>query len=145
MSFSDATDLGTFLVAFFGVCLVVSQLRQQERAMKAEFGNLYVQRFWQIDDARILLKESDPIRLQHDRRYLRLFEDEFEVAKIGLLDGKQWDVWHGVLDDERARQRVIANLLTCDNEGAEFDLLRRCLAQRESEGGPHKISRCAAG
>jgi hypothetical protein len=34
------------------------QLHEQRRAVRAEFGNLYIQRYWDTDDA-LLLEASD--------------------------------------------------------------------------------------
>lgn len=46
--------LGTLLTAIVGLSLVGWQLHEQRRTMRAEFGNLYIQRYWDIDDALLL-------------------------------------------------------------------------------------------
>jgi hypothetical protein len=51
--------IGTLAVAVAGLGLIIEQLRLQRRAMRAEFGNLYIERYWQIDDE-LLLEERAP-------------------------------------------------------------------------------------
>src|SRR3954468_16244014 len=98
--------LGTMVIAIVGLSLVGWQLREQRRAMRAEFGNLYIQRYWQIDDDLLLEAKGSDRHKQHRHRYLRLFEDEFDVALLGFLDGEQWRAWHSVLDNPAALVRV---------------------------------------
>ena len=52
--------------------------------MQAEFGNLYIQRYWNIDDDLLLALKGSEKHRRHGRRYLRLFEDEFDVASLGF-------------------------------------------------------------
>jgi len=73
--------------------------------MRAEFGNLYIERYWQIDDDLLLEPKGSERHRQHRHRYLRLFEDEFDVAYLDFLDPQQWEAWHSVLDDPRALLR----------------------------------------
>ena len=136
--------LGTLLVAIVGLSLVVWQLREQRRGMRAEFGNLYVQRYWQIDDDLLLEPKGSDKHRQHRHRYLRLFEDEFDVAALGFLDRKQWDAWHGVLADRASLDRVKDDLSVCDPKEDSFARLRACIAQRESERRPHAVAACSS-
>ena len=137
--------LGTLVVAIGGLSLVVWQLREQRRGMRAEFGNLYVQRYWQIDDDLLLEPKGTDIHRRHRHRYLRLFEDEFDVAELGFLDSKQWEAWHGLLADPKALEQVKDDLATCNPTGDAFTRLRACIAQRENGGGAHKIANCRGG
>ncbi len=68
--------LGTLVTAVVGLSLVAWQLREQRRGMRAEFGNLYIERYWQIDDHLLLEPKGSERHRQHRHRYLRLFEDE---------------------------------------------------------------------
>lgn len=135
--------LGTLVTAIVGLGLVVWQLRQQRRTMRAEFGNLYIERYWQIDDDLLLERKGSKRHRQHRHRYLRLFEDEFDVAKLGFLDLKQWRAWHGVLNDTGARELVRDDLQVCDPKGDSFRRLRACIAQHERDGVGHDVRRCA--
>src|SRR5689334_21243876 len=105
--------LGTLAVAMVGLALVVWQLREQRRGMRAEFGNLYVQRYWEIDDDLLLETKGSDRHRQHRHRYLRRFEDEYDVAALGFLDARQWQAWHGVLDADSSRERVKDDLEVC--------------------------------
>lgn len=129
-------------MAIVGLGLVVWQLREQRRAMRAEFGNLYVQRYWEIDDDLLLEPKGTDKHRQHRHRYLRLFEDEFDVAALGFLDSRQWEVWHGVLDNESALAKVKDDLELCDPVGSSFERLRGCIAQRDLERISHSAERC---
>lgn len=130
--------LGLLLVA----CVGLKQLVDIKRASRAAASSAYVQRYWQIaDDLR--RAGSDPHRIHEDPRYLQLLDDELAVAAIGLLEEQQWATWHGVLDEEPARTRVVDALQVCDPGTVGFPRLRRCLDQRQRDGARHDISRCA--
>ena len=81
--------LGTLVAAVVGLSLVAWQLREQRRGMRAEFGNLYIERYWQIDDDLLLEPKGSERHRQHRHRYLRLFEDEFDGAYLDFLDPRQ--------------------------------------------------------
>jgi hypothetical protein len=78
--------LGTLVAAGVELSLVGWQLRQQGIEMQAEFGNLYIQRCWDIDDDLLLALKGSEEHRRHRHRYLRLFEDEFDVASLGFLN-----------------------------------------------------------
>ena len=137
--------LGTLTVAVVGLGLVVWQLREQRRGMRAEFGNLYVQRYWEIDDDLLLERKGTDKHRQHRHRYLRLFEDEFDVAALGFLDSRQWEAWHGVLDADGSRARVKDDLEVCDPDGYSFMRLRACIAQRDGDRSAHSVEECRGG
>ena len=137
--------IGTLIATVVGLSLVAWQLREQRRAMRAELGNLYVQRYWLIDDDLLLTPKGSDLHLRHRHRYLRLFEDEFDVAALGFLDLQQWEAWHGVLTDPRTLNQVTADLADCNEAGDLFLRLRACVAQRDREGGPHDAARCYGG
>jgi hypothetical protein len=135
--------LGTLVTAIVGLSLVGWQLREQRRAMRAEFGNLYIQRYWDIDDALLLEAKGSDLHKQHRHRYLRLFEDEFDVATLGFLDRRQWSVWHSVLDDPRVLVRVQEDLHVCNPAEDQFRRLRTCIRQRDREGVAHDAANCS--
>ncbi len=135
--------LGTLLTAAVGLALVGWQLREQRRALRADFGNLYIQRYWEIDDALLLEPKDTERHRRHRHRYLRLFEDEFDVAGLGFLDAQQWRAWHSILDEPKAMALVRDDLRTCDEAGERFQNLRACIAQRDAEGRPHDIASCS--
>lgn len=143
MDAATLVGLGTLTTAVVGLGLVNLQLRAQRRATKAELGNLYVQRYWTIDDDLLLEPKESPKHKQHRHRYLRLFEDEFEAARLDFLDDKQWAVWHSVLDDQATADRVVEDLAVCDPEQGQFQHLRACIAQRQRESGSHRSPACA--
>lgn len=134
--------LGTLDTAVIGLTLVGWQLREQRRGMRAEFGNLYIERYWQIDDALLLERKGTEKHRQHRHRYLRLFEDEFDVATLGFLDADQWRAWHAVLDDSKAQLRIKDDLNVCNPSDDQFRRIRACLKQRDTEGGAHGIADC---
>jgi hypothetical protein len=133
--------LGTLVAAVVGLTLVGRQLREQRRAMRAEFGNLYIQRYWDIDDDLLFEAKGSKRHEQHRRRYLRRFEDEFDVAYLGFLDKQQWKAWHSVVDDPRALDRVRDDLRVCDPVSNEFRRLRACIAQRDRDAF-HDVAHC---
>lgn len=77
--------------------------------MRADFGNLYIERYWNIDDALLIEPKDEELHRHHRHRYIRLFEDEFDVANLGFLDARQWEAWHSLLDDPKQLARATAN------------------------------------
>ncbi|KQP78861.1 hypothetical protein ASF37_10185 [Aeromicrobium sp. Leaf289] len=144
MDFASWLSLGTLVTLAIGLGVLAWHARGQRRMRRAEYGNVYIQRHWQIEDDVLVADEGSPQHQMHLQRYLRLLEDEFDAATLRFLDLPQWAVWHGVLDDDRARQRVTEALHACDPAAGEFRRLKRCLAQRERDRARHDISRCKA-
>lgn len=141
---SDATwiGIGTLVTAIVGLSLVGWQIREQRRALRAEFGNLYIERYWQIDDDLLIERKGSKKHRQHRHRYLRLFEDEFDVAHLGFLDAEQWQAWHSMLNDSKVLCRVKDDLRVCNPEGDEFRRLRACVKQREQGQRSHTVAKC---
>lgn len=133
---------GTLVTAILGLTIVGGQLREQRRAMRAQFDNLYIERYWQIDDALLFERKDTERHRQHQHRYLRLFEDEFDVARLGFLDSKQWQTWHSVLDDGKLLGLVRKDLVACNPDGDEFLRLRTCINQRLGEAATHAAKNC---
>jgi hypothetical protein len=110
--------------------------------MQAEFDNLYIQRYWSIDDDLLLALKGSEEHRRHRHRYLRLFEDEFDVASLGFLNTQQWRAWHSVLDGQKALSRVKDDLTVCNPAEDEFERLRACIRQREREAKVHDVANC---
>ncbi|WP_193605246.1 hypothetical protein [Nocardioides dongkuii] len=142
MNAATAVGIGTLATAIAGLSLVGWQLHEQRRAMRAEFGNLYIGRYWQIDDALLFEAKGSARHNQHRHRYLRLFEDEFDVASLGFLERRQWCAWHSVLDDAPALSRVKSDLAESAPDDTSFQRLRACIAQRDREARPHDVADC---
>jgi hypothetical protein len=138
VNISDWLALGTFIVAVVGVVGGLMALRQGNRQQKLELGNLYIQRYWEIDDELLQLPKGSPEHRQSRHRYLRLCEDEFEAARRGWFDERQWSVWHEWLTKSRTAEMVASDLKSCDPETTRFDLVRACL----TSGPGHSWEQC---
>lgn len=142
MEASSWIGIGTLVVAVVGLGFISRQLQEQRRAQRAEFGNLYIQRYWAIDDDLLMEAKVSPRHKQHRHRYLRLFEDEFDVARLGFLDLRQWGAWHALLDDPGMTSRVTGDLDACDPTADQFLRIRACIDQRNRDQGPHTWQSC---
>lgn len=105
-----------------------------------ELGNLYIKRYWEIDDDLLILPKGSPEHTRARYRYLRLSEDEFEAASRRWLDKKQWVVWHEWLTQPKAQDKLREDLSRCSSDPADFDRLQRCLRS----GVNHSWSSCQA-
>lgn len=131
----------TLLVAAIGVVLAMRELKQGNRQQLLELGNLYIQRYWQIDDDLLRLPKGSAEHTHARHRYLRLCEDELEAARNGWLDPAQWEVWHSWIARAAAQRQIALDLEACDRDGTGFDHIRDCL----SSGPGHAVINCAAG
>lgn len=133
-------ETSTLVVAVGGVTLAMRELRQGNRQQRLELGNLYIQRYWQIDDDMLRLPKGSQEHTHSRHRYLRLCEDEFEAARNGWLDDAQWAVWHSWLTRENGQWQLKSDLDACDLSAAGFEHVRNCL-----EGGvEHSWDECRA-
>jgi hypothetical protein len=62
---------------------VAWQLREQRRGMHAEFGNLYIVRYWQIDDDLLLEPKGSERHRQH------LLTERFGMVRC-MTEGDEW-------------------------------------------------------
>jgi hypothetical protein len=131
---------GTLVVAVVGVVGGLLALRQGNRQQMLELGNLYIQRYWTIDDDLLRLRKGTPEHKQARHRYLRLCEDEYEGARRDWFDGSQWTTWHEWLTAPNTREIVADDLKVCDPEETRFECLRACL----KSGPEHPWKQCAA-
>lgn len=138
-------EIVTALAATVGLFFAGWQLREQTRQKRLNLGQFYIERYWSIDDQLLLATKGASDHRQHRHRYLRLFEDEFDAARLKWLDAEQWTVWHAYLDNPQQAELVADDLAICDPEGQNFVLLRTCLHQRANDGRPHRSKTCAAG
>lgn len=136
MDLSTGIDMATLLVAVVGVVWGLVELTQSRRQQRLELGNLYIQRFWQIDDDLLRFSKGSADHRQARHRYLRLCEDEFEAAANNWLDQQQSAVWHGWIATESQRVLLIDDLQTCDPESTRFEHIRSCLARPSNHSWP---------
>lgn len=127
MDISLWLQLGTLVVAMGGVAGGLLTLRQGNRQQMLELGNLYIKRYWEIDDDLLILTKDSAEHRRAQHRYLRLCEDEFEAASRKWLDPKQWVVWHAWLTTKKARNRLDGDLLACSSDPEDFERVRACL------------------
>ena len=113
--------------------IALTQSRKQQRL---ELGNLYIQRFWQIDDDLLRFAKGTAEHRQARHRYLRLCEDEFDAAAHDWLDQRQWAVWHGWLAAETQRPVLRDDLQTCDPDSSRFERIRKCLSRPNGHPWP---------
>ena len=140
MDLSLGLELGTLVVAVIGVVGGLMALRQGNRQQLLELGNLYIQRYWAIDDDLLRLPKGSTEHKQARHRYLRLCEDEFEAARRGWFDESQWTAWHGWLADPATAVVITEDLEVCDPKANRFEYVRACL----KSGPAHPWKTCAA-
>ena len=112
------------------VLIAATGVFAQSRTRKFSLAQVYVQRYWQIDDD--LPPDGS---LNHDsanvRRYLRLCEDEFDAARQGWIDVAVWRDWH---------DSILPRLRKLDLEHVRnFEQLKLCREQRQRD---HKATKC---
>lgn len=101
-----------------------------------ELGNLYIKRYWEIDDDLLILPKGSPEHKRARHRYLRLCEDEFEAASRGWLDEKQWVVWHEWLTRAKAHDILRKDLSLCSSDPADFERVQGCLGSGVNHSWP---------
>lgn len=87
----------TLLAIVFAVLQLVGDRNQRHR----EFENLYVQRYWNLEDSlsdEVYLNKSDvQPTLGSDYRlivsYLRLCEDQIDIRREGFVTDRTWKIW----------------------------------------------------
>jgi hypothetical protein len=126
---SLAVQVVTACIALVGVIWGLIELTQARRQQRLELGNLYIQRYWSIDDDLLKAPKGSKEHQQAQHRYLRFCEDEFEAAIDGWLDLKQWRVWHRWLTHASQQTKLRGDLDLCDPQGERFEHLRACLAR----------------
>lgn len=143
--FDAITSIATLLavgVAAVGVVFTLRQVKHQTRQQKLELGNLYLTRYWQIDDNLLLSEKGTDDHARHRHRYLRLCEDEYEAARRDWLDSGQWEAWHEWLVSDRTIGLLEADLELCDPQGTRFSSIRRCIEQVGRDGKTHAAGSC---
>ncbi len=121
---SVISDIATVATAV-GVLLAAAGLIAQARQRKFGLAQIYIQRYWDLDD----LKRLDPGQNAHTISYLRLCEDEYEVARLGWIDSGVWRVWH---------DGIRAGIKYLDIPDTEYALIRRC----HDQGSGHRAHKC---
>ena len=124
MTVADIASIVTAVGVFFAVIGLFAQTRQR----KFGLAELYIQRYWQIDDAMKLAVAEGKSDAVDQARYLVLCEDEYEVAQLGWIDANVWTAWHEAIVNG-TRSAVLPE------DG--FRLLKAC-----RNGQPHKPYQC---
>lgn len=109
------------------VLIAAASLFAQSRARKFGLAQVYIKRYWEVDEF-LLHDRFPPPDSPNARRYLRLCEDEFDVVRQGWIDVAIWRTWH-----EGIRSQV--ELLRLDV--SEYDHLKRCMDDHD-----HTPTRC---
>jgi len=92
-----------------GVLLLVPQLRMAQRQRHRQFEDLYIQRYWTINDQSgdLTLTGSD-VKQRNAVAYFRLSEDQMEMRRAGWITDDTWRLWvdgiaRAMRSDELAR------------------------------------------
>lgn len=113
-----------------GVLLAAVGLFAQVRQRKFALEQMYIERYWAIDDDWTLSRHSGSPDTAHRERYWRLCEDEFEIARLGWIGARVWDVWHdGIVTAINANRPAFGT----------YHLLDTCMTQAE-----HRARECPA-
>lgn len=75
------------------VLLAAAGLFAQTHQRKFGIAQLYIERYWHVDEAFLTNPRPNPDS-PDARRYLRLCEDEYDVAGFGWIDVGVWRTWH---------------------------------------------------
>jgi hypothetical protein len=109
------------------VLIAAAGLFAQSRARKWGLAQVYIERYWAVDE--FFLQEGC---LGPDSanalRYLRLCEDEFDAARQGWIDVAIWRAWHEGIQSE-VNERGL--------DFSKYDSLKRCMDQ-----GDHIPTKC---
>jgi hypothetical protein len=122
----DIAGIATALAVFIATAGVFAQ----GRARRFGLAQVYIRRYWQIDD-NLLDEGSLTPDSANARRYFRLCEDEFDAAREGWIDVAVWRAWHASI---RLQVSGFEH-----NEVAKYEQLQRCMDQDPQN---HKATRC---
>lgn len=113
-------------VTIVGLPIAIVQLWLNRRQMHMAFEQTYVNRYWVIDDDRVMCSAAPQKRVQHAVRYLRLCEDELELMRLGFVSWRTWDVWHqGILQGVQADE--VEEALAIPEHHSAFEWVRSCI------------------
>ena len=101
------------------VLVAALSLFAQSRSRKFALAQVYIERFWAVDE--YLIHNPCPAAGSADtRRYLRLCEDEFDAARQGWIDVAVWRTWHTGIRSQVIRLGV---------DVSEYEQLHSCIEQ----------------
>lgn len=110
------------------VLIAAAGLFAQSRARKFGLAQVYITRYWEVDE--FFLRDGLPAPdSANARRYLRLCEDEFDVVRQGWIDVGVWRTWHEGIRSQVDRLRL---------DVSQYDHLARCINQHD-----HEATNCA--
>lgn len=124
----EIADIATAVAAL----IPAASLFAQSRDRKFGLAQVYIQRYWEIDDK--FIEEGHPGCGANARRHLRLREDEFEVTRQGRIDFGVWRTWHSGI-----RSRVAE--LDLEQEVSKYELLSKCIGSPDPN---HSARKCKA-
>lgn len=122
MPVSDIASVATAIAVIVAAVSLLFQVNQR----KMTLAQMYVERYWQIDDAFTEAKEAGASLEIHQERYLRLCEDEYEIARLGWVTHSVWQVWH---------EGIVANLDPQTIPSARYRFLRQCFDRHDGHTG----------
>lgn len=144
------------LATAFGILVGVAALWVSYGQSRTQFEQSFVKRYWLIADDHMRVENGITTNLGgyihalelHNRRYLRLCEDEFELRRLRRIRRGTWEIWHAAIvtmpDDVKGL--LFERPDSQSSEDDDFSHVRRCISQaiheRKSQLPVHKGSRC---
>jgi hypothetical protein len=100
------------------VLIAAGGLFAQSRARKFGLAQVYIERYWVVDEYFLPARRPEPTSADA-RRYLRLCEDEFDAAQQGWIDVAVWRTWHSGIREQVHELNL---------DVSAYDHLRVCMA-----------------
>jgi hypothetical protein len=132
MSLETVANVATAL----GIVFAVFQLSRSRAERRHQLAQIYIQRFWEISDARLRAEKGNGDTEMEAARYLRLCEDEYEIAALRFLDSRTWHLWHRTI--RQCLEGDIDSQKLLDAEPDAFQLVQACWRQRPAEHAPRQ-------
>ena len=103
------------------VLLAAAGLFAQAHQRKFGLAQVYIQRYWEV--AEYLLTNHQPPDNSPDAvRYLRLCEDEYDVARLGWIELGVWTIWHDGIRGQICDLRLDFN---------DFEHIKLCMTTKD--------------
>ena len=99
------------LGALGGLLLVSSQLRMQKKQLNRDIENDYLQRYWQIRDNIDACSNAGVEQRRWRLAYLRLCEDQIDLAQAGGVTVETWAQWDSGMRGELQRFPIYAEVI----------------------------------
>lgn len=141
MSVPEWVGLVTSCITALGVLLAVPQIVELNRQQHRSFEQLYVQRYWQLQDGYSvdfqLGRRNTPLADKDAataRAYLQLCEDELDMFKAGRVTRSTWQNWRSGM--EPALQSEPFHSIISESPASEWPSIREFL-KTGSPGDPY--------